>query len=209
MLMFARLSGSLCVLALSVMASHAELAGPDDVTIKYNIDFRYCLNGSDKIVAPARPLYYVELICTDFHSSDPLLHPVCHNVFPSSHCTIQDCEHDSQRLGTSPHPLSGAATQEYVCAVVNGNEWTLIDQLSSSQENTELPAESCEQTAFKSLIPSNYQQVCQSKGERSAACTQLNDTMIADALPAESCEQTAFKSLIPSNYPRILPSPRR
>jgi hypothetical protein len=38
---FARLFGCLCVLSLGMVASHAEPAGPDDVTITDTTDYRY------------------------------------------------------------------------------------------------------------------------------------------------------------------------
>jgi hypothetical protein len=180
---FARLFGCLCILAFGVMASHAEPAGPDDITIRDTTDYRYCINGRDQVVGPAKPPYYVVLACTDFHSTNPLLNPRCHSVFQSSHCTIEDCEHGRQRLGTAPfHPDGGAATLQYVCALVDGSEWTLIDQLQNDQENTELPIDTCVQAAFKALIPPNYKQVCPAQAEeRTAACNQLNDKMIAEA----------------------------
>ncbi|HXN87934.1 MAG TPA: hypothetical protein VN890_01025 [Methylocella sp.] len=133
---FGHLSRCLCVLALGMAACHAEPAGTDDITIRDTTDYRYCMNGVDQVIGPAKPPYYVELTCTDFHSANPLLHPRCQNIFPSSYCTIQDCEHDRQRLGTTPHPLGGTATQQYVCAMVNGSDWTLIDTLTDTQEQT-------------------------------------------------------------------------
>ena len=123
---FARLFGCLCILAFGVMASHAEPAGPDDITIRDTTDYRYCINGRDQVVGPAKPPYYVVLACTDFHSTNPLLNTRCHSVFQSSHCTIEDCEHGRQRLGTAPIAQSKIANMV-------GNDWGRLRSIQTAE----------------------------------------------------------------------------
>jgi hypothetical protein len=109
------------------MTSQAESAALGDTTITDSTDYRYCMNKANHITAQVRPPYYVELLCTDFHSANPLLHPRCHNVPMYSYCNMQDCKRNLPGSG-APIPQGGAATLQYVCASVDEyGEWTIID----------------------------------------------------------------------------------
>jgi hypothetical protein len=112
---FARLFGCLCLLGIGMVASHAESAGPDDVTITDTTDYRYCVNGADQGISPARPPYYVALLCVDSHSSNPFLHPRCYRrIYHIARCKIasKSCKEALPRVPSVEPPRSNMFAQK-------------------------------------------------------------------------------------------------
>lgn len=136
MLMSLRLFGCLCVFALGVVASHAEQANSDDYIITDRTNYSYCANGDGANRSPARPPYYVLLVCHDFHSRSSILQNKCHNLMQSSYCTVRDCQDAAQRFGTTPRSFDGgSAISHHVCAKVDEyGQWTMMPTPNQAQE---------------------------------------------------------------------------
>ena len=75
---------------LIVGAARAEAGNSDDVIIIDKTKYGYCMDSTNRIVSTARPPYYVALMCTDFHSTNPLLATRCNSYMPYSEPDSKD-----------------------------------------------------------------------------------------------------------------------
>jgi hypothetical protein len=124
------LAGGLAALGVFVVchAAHAEPMEPGDVIIKDRSDYEMCLNAENR-PAPAKPPYYIILLCINFHNPQ-LPQTQCHNFMRMSFCSMDDCHKKIPQLPPFPQ---GRVTETYVCATVNGGEYEL-EPLNDPQE---------------------------------------------------------------------------
>jgi hypothetical protein len=148
-----RLFGAACLLA-SATAANAESANSDDAIIIDKTNYLYCMDATNRAIATAKSPYYVALMCTDFHSNNPLLTTRCSSYMPFSYCTVQDCEKEVHRLGATQRPLGGSATLQHACAKVDEySQWTIIvptaaEDHAARQESSNTSSSKCDPIAI-------------------------------------------------------------